>query len=270
MTIYDFRRYLKLLNLAEERPSVRALEKIVYEHMVRVPFENISKLLRWKRTNRHEIPNLTQYLDGIEQHHFGGTCYTNNHYINQLLAHLGYDVRLCGADMNRPDVHLVNLVRVDGREFLVDVGYAAPFLRPLPRDLSEDFEVTHGANRYLLKPQDAEGRSRLELYRDGILRHGYVAKPTARHIEEFDLVIADSFRPNGTFMNAILIVRFDTARSWVIHNMEYIETHNDLSRRSAFETADELIEGIHDLFGMPPELVRIALDCFSFNGNAWG
>ena len=72
------------------------------------------------------MPGLDQFLADIENYHFGGTCYTNNYFLKLLLSYLGYDVKLCGADMNRPDVHVVNIVRIEGREFIVDVEYAAP------------------------------------------------------------------------------------------------------------------------------------------------
>lgn len=266
----EYTRYLKLLNALEGPPSVASLKDIVRAHLATIPFENISKLIRWKTTRRCEFPSLAQYLDGIERYHFGGTCYSNNYYLNQLLACLGYEVRLCGADMNRPDVHVVNLVRLDGREYLVDVGYAAPFLEPMPRDLSEDFVVSLGSDRYILRPQDAEGRSRLEFYRDGTSRHGYIVKPTPRRIEEFSDVIADSFRPEATFMNTVLIVRFDADCSYVIHNMEFIETQGASTNRTTFHTIDELVRAIGSVFGMPPVLVRHALEGFLFQGNAWG
>jgi N-hydroxyarylamine O-acetyltransferase len=266
----EYLRYLKLLNVVARYPSLETLRHVVRAHLATIPFENISKLIRWKTTNCYEIPSLTEYLDGVEFNRFGGTCYTNNYYLNQLLMYLGFDARLCGADMNRPDVHIVNMVTISGTEFLVDVGYAAPFLEPIPRNLPEDFVISLGADRYVLKPQDTEGRSRLEMYRNETLRHGYVAKPTSKRIEEFNQVIADSFRPSGTFMNALLIVRFDTDSSYVIHNMEFIKTHGQSSTKIVFSTVDELVVGIHDVFGMPPSSVRLALDGFSFDGNAWG
>jgi hypothetical protein len=67
----------------------------------------------------------------------------------------------------------------------VDVGYAAPFLVPLPLDLAHDQDIVWGRERYVLKPRDAAGRPRLELHRDGGLRHGYLVNPAPRRIEEF-------------------------------------------------------------------------------------
>ncbi len=200
-------RYLRLLGVPARAPSLAALDELVRAQLTRVPFENVSKLHR-RRAGLRELPDLERHLDGVERHHFGGTCYPNNLHLHGLLAELGYDVRLCGADMTKPDVHLACIVTVDGHEHIVDGGYGAPFLAPLPRDLDRDHVIELGRERYVLRPQDAAGRSRLDLYRDGVLQHGYLLKPEPRRIEEFAAVIADSFRDDATFMNALVAVRF--------------------------------------------------------------
>ncbi len=119
------------------------------------------------------IPDFAQFLDGIERFHFGGTCYSNNYYLYLLLDYLGYDIRLCGADMSEPDGHMVSIATFEGREYLLDVGYAAPFLEPLPRDLDQPYEIVSGTNRYVLQPQDANGNSHLQLIQNEIEIHGY-------------------------------------------------------------------------------------------------
>ena len=216
-------RYLSLLGLHRRKPGMDALSEIVQAHLLRVPFENVSKLYYKKHRGLRGIPGLETFLDGIERFHFGGTCYTNNYYLYQLLANLGYQNKLCGADMSNPDVHLVSMVNLEKREYLVDAGYAAPFLTPLPRDLTADYTIVLGRERYVLKPQDASSCSRMELYRDGKLSHGYLAKPAPRQIHEFEQAIADSYREDATFMNALLLARFFPNRSVVIHNLTVIE-----------------------------------------------
>jgi hypothetical protein len=63
-----------------------------------------------RRNEALTIPNLDEHLDGIERHHFGGTCYANNHYLAWLLQRLGFEVTRHGAAMSPPDVHLVSVV----------------------------------------------------------------------------------------------------------------------------------------------------------------
>jgi arylamine N-acetyltransferase len=262
-------RYLEALGLVRRAPGVEALSEIVRAHMLRVPFENVSKLYNLKVHGRRHLPTLREYLDGIERFHFGGTCYANNYHLNCLLRALGYDAALCGADMSDPDVHLVSIVRLDGREFIVDVGYAAPFLAPLPRDLLEDHVVELGGGRYVLSPQDAEGRSRLSFYRDGVPKHGYRVKPRARRIEDFAGVIADSYRETATFMNAILLARFFDDRSLVIHNLTVIENSGTESRMRPLRDRDELVHAVEEHFGIPPEPLIAALEGLGTLGDAW-
>ena len=86
-----FARYLSALGVRAREPGIDALEELVAAHLTGVPFENISKLYYKKHRGLRGLPGLDLYLDGIERHHFGGTCYANNHYLNLLLQYLGYD-----------------------------------------------------------------------------------------------------------------------------------------------------------------------------------
>jgi arylamine N-acetyltransferase len=261
-------QYLRLLGVAAKRPDRETLGELVAAHLMRVPFENVSKLHR-KRQGFLGVPHARTFLEGIERCHFGGTCYTNNFHFYTLLASLGYEVKLCAADMASPNVHMVIMVSVDEREYLVDAGYGAPFLAPLPRDLREDYVVALGRDRYVLKPQDANGCSRLELYRSGTLKHGYLAKPAARKIEDFAAVIADSFRPTATFFNAVLLTRFFPRSSVVIHNLELIESHGTASRITRLKDRQELAAAIERHFGIPRPMVNEALTGLGDLADAW-
>ncbi|HEX9189575.1 MAG TPA: arylamine N-acetyltransferase [Vicinamibacteria bacterium] len=254
-------RYLGLLGVARRPPGLEALTELTSAHLTRIPFENVSKLYYGRRNAPpRRPPDLVRYLDGIERHHLGGTCYANAFNLHLLLAHLGYDVSLCGADMSAPDVHLVNVVWVEGRPYLVDVGYGAPFLEPLPLDVAEDQEIAWGRERYVLTPRDAAGRSRLELHRDGELRHGYTVNPAPRRIEEFAQVIADSFSDEATFMHALLIARFWPTRSVTLRNRTLIEAEGTRYRLRQIPGRADLPAAIEEHFLIPRGMAREALD----------
>ena len=269
LTRREARRYLALLRIPESKPSFDALVAIVRAHLMNVPFENISKLYRWKAAGTRDLPDCTQYLEGIERYHFGGTCYANNYHLYELLSALGYDAILCGADMSQPDVHMVSIVRLGGKEYIVDAGYAAPFLEPLPRDWPTDYVISLGADRYVLSPKTPDGRSQISHFRDGAARHGYLLNPAPRHIEEFRPVIADSFRPDATFMNAVLLVKFGVGHSTGLRNLELIESDEARSRTTSFKTLEELIAAIHKHFSIPISISRAALDGLSLRRDAW-
>jgi len=253
-------RYLKVLGVDKSPPTLDFLKRIVSAHLVRAPFENISKLHRFRLDGRTSIPDLDNYLDGIEGMNFGGTCYANNTHLHSLLHSLGFKVKLCGADMSQPDVHAVSMVEIEDREFLVDVGYGAPFFEPLPRDLESNFIIDFGRCRYILHPQDAEGRSQLEMLRDGRLVHAYLAKPNARNPGEFAQAIGDSYRPDATFMNTVVAERFFPGRSVRIHNLTLTEAEIDgPSSSTDLHDLDELIEALDHHIEIPVDITRQAI-----------
>lgn len=249
-----FGRYINLLGIKQQEPSPGALTEITKAHLTRVPFENISKLL-YKKQGMRDIPDLPQYLDGIEKFNFGGTCYSNNYYLYLLLDYLGYDVKLCGADMNDPDVHIVSMVKIEEHEFIVDVGYAAPFLQPLPREFNVNYSINFGDEEYILYPQDEAGHSKLEQYYKGELKHGYKAKPQPRKINFFKKVIEDSYRDDSTFMNALMFARFFENGSVILRNLSLIKTDKEKVTTEKINRGD-VSSIIEDEFGVPKSITE--------------
>lgn len=258
--MYDnklFDKYLELISIDPTNSSFESLCNIVKAHLIKIPFENISKLL-YKKKGMDYIPDLKTYLNGIENYNFGGTCYSNNYYLYLLIKHLGYNIKLCGADMKNSDVHVISIVTIEEKEFIVDVGYAAPFYSPLPRGLNEDYIIKSGEEAYYIKPLDNKGRTKVEQYYNGRLQHWYTAKPQARKIEEFTKVIKNSYAENAIFMNALRITRFTNQGSLVLKNLLLTETTR--LKSSVTEITFKNISGIiQQKFGIPAEIVKEAL-----------
>ena len=252
-----FDKYLQLLKIERTLPTFDLLCKIVKAHLIKIPFENISKLL-YKKRGLINIPDLSTFLDGIEKHNFGGTCYTNNFYLYSLLEHLGFKIKLCGADMKNPDVHLISMVTIDEQEYIVDCGYAAPFFEPLPRNSKVDCSVIFGNEKYIINPKDELGRTKVEQYSDGKLQHWYTAKPQPRKIEEFDKVIKDSYTDNAKFMNAVRITKFSGNSSLALKNLSLTENINNKTSVTKIPLND-LPSQINEKFGMPYEIVKEAI-----------
>jgi arylamine N-acetyltransferase len=264
-----FQRYLEILGVESEPPSLGHLKRLTAAQLQRVPFENISKLYLRKTKSATTVPTLEEHLDGIAQYNFGGTCYANNPYFFQLLQHLGYEVTLSGADMSNPDVHIVTMVALGGRQYLVDAGYGAPFYEPLPRDLDHPFEIVFGACRFVLEPQDEEGRSRLKMYREGKLTHGYLAKPWPRQIGDFEDIVRDSYRETATFMNAVVVERFLPGRSVRIHNLSMTESTPSSSKVTPLADGDELVRMVEREFGISSAVVREAIEGIALEADIY-
>jgi arylamine N-acetyltransferase len=262
-------RYLNLLGIQRQEPNFQALSELIEAQLYKVPFENISKLYYNLHRGSRDIPDLESYLDGIEHYHFGGTCYANNYYFSQLLANLGYQVIFCGAAMNKPDVHAVSMVTIDGQDYLIDVGYAAPFWMPIPLDLEKDYIIRLGSDRYVIKPKDTSGCSQLELYRNGELKHGYLARPFPRQIQDFEQVIFNSFRDEGVFMNALLLTKFSPKQSYVINNLTTIEYHGIEPTIRRLEDTDELVKIVNQWFNIPIEHIQDAINQLDSFEDPW-
>lgn len=255
-----FEKYLKLLDIEKSLPTYEFLCKITKAHLLKIPFENISKLI-FKKQGLNDIPDLPTFLNGIEKYNFGGTCYTNNYYLYCLLAHLGFEIKLCGADMKNTDVHLVSIVSIDSQDFIVDVGYAAPFFEPLPISLNKDFSFNFGDEKYIVKPKDFNGRTRVEQYSYDKLQHWYTTNPLKRNIEEFRKVIADSYSDDAVFMNAIRITKFSETGSLVLKNQHFSKLV-----KGKFSTTKiplkEIPVLVEENFGMPLNVVKNAVGHF--------
>ena len=236
-----FNKYMEILGIAKKEPGMDLLKKVVKAHLLHLPFENISKIYYKKFRNLIGIPEPQLFLDGVEKNHFGGTCYTLNYYLNLLLRHLGFDARLCGADMTKPDVHLMNIVTLNNCEFIVDAGYAAPFLVPLPRDLKEDLVIEQGEKKYLIKPQDENHRTKVEMYEQNEFRHTYIAKPDGKKIEEFKEPIENSYNEKSTFIHSLFLTKFYEERTFAIFNLKSFEYSNNGTVVFDIKSRDELI-----------------------------
>jgi len=252
-----FDKYLGLLEVDKSTPDFNLLKKVVRAHLIKIPFENISKLI-FKKEGMNYIPDLSTYLNGIENYNFGGTCYTNNYYLFLLLEHLGFEIKLCGADMKYPDVHIISIVRLENLEFIVDGGYAAPFFEPLPACLTNDYIINFGLEKYIVKPKDETDRTRVEQYYEGKLQHWYTVKPEPRKIEDFDNVIRNSFSVDAVFMNAIRITRFSEKGAMILKNQYLTKTvYNESSIIKIH--LDEIPSTIQENFGIPSSVIKKAI-----------
>jgi arylamine N-acetyltransferase len=240
---------LRLLGFSGEPPaSLSALVELVSCHLCRVPFENVSKLLLIGREGVGRVTKLDEFLDGIEHEDLGGTCYTSNPFFAGLLGALGYDAALYGADMDTPNVHTSIRVRLDGREWHIDVGYAGPFREPIPLDRLPH-EIGWGNDRYVF--ERCGDVHELTMFTCGVPRHGYVVHPPPRAASFFEPIILRSFEPGRTFMRCLRITRYFDDRAVELRNRRLSTiTAGSVTERSVDSLA-ELRRAVDEEFEMP-------------------
>lgn len=261
--------YLKILGVPRKSVSRDYLFELNRAQLTKIPFENISKLYYLAEFGLKFIPDLDRYLGGIEKYHFGGTCYSNNYHFYQLLKSLGFDIILCGAQIVQPNGHMVSMVRIDNCQYIVDVGYAAPFYKPIPRDLKEDHIITFGRDKYVLKPKDSNRMSVLELYRNDELTHSYKVTDRPLTLDDFNDILLDSFTPDSTFMRAILAVRYYDTHARIVHNLSAIESTESRFELTHLENRQQLVNKISSIFEIPEDIVETAVSQIKEFKSAW-
>jgi arylamine N-acetyltransferase len=132
-------RYLRLLNLpsiASAPADADSLERLCYAQVTRVPFENITAILRRAAVASGPVPPLdTDVMLALwEAGAGGGVCVDAAPTFRRLLVSLGYNARAALAQISFPGSHQASIVDLDGVDYLVDVANGAPFLEPIPLD----------------------------------------------------------------------------------------------------------------------------------------
>jgi arylamine N-acetyltransferase len=130
------RRYLALLGVEHPAPALDALARLTRAHLLRVPFENVSAILRRRAHGSAPVAPLDEedVLAGWEARRAGGVCFEHAHLFGRLLDGLGYEVQPVAGDIAFPGSHQALAVRLAGARWLVDVGNGAPFFDPIPLD----------------------------------------------------------------------------------------------------------------------------------------
>lgn len=263
------KRFIKLLGVRIKPPSSLFLSELIEAHMARIPFENLSKLYYKAQFNQEQIPSYDQYLEGISAYHFGGTCYANNYYFYALLEYLGFRVKLCAADIRRPGTHMVIQLSLEQRDYLLDFGYAAPFIQAIPLDSDTDYSISFGRDRFVFKPRDKKGLTQVQLFRDSQLLHGYTVHPQARKLADFKQVISESFLPDSLFFKTLLVAKYVSGCFIILHNLEFIESVKSESRIVRISDKRELPELIEKKFQIPETITGSLIRDLELKGNAW-
>ena len=254
----QFQRYLRLLGFDSPPTGVEGLRRIVHAHITRVPFENVSKLLLFDREGAGRVTTVNEFLDGLEYRDLGGTCYTANPALAELLRELGYCADLLSADMNSPHVHSCIRVHIDGRQYHVDVGNAAPFLEPFALD-ALPHEFSRGNMKWVFDRAE-DGRLRCRVFSAGEQVHGYVANEKPFAVEDFRRIVEDSFQPGRTFMSLLRMVRIFPDYTVELKNRTLRVHRGAETIETTIGSMQELRKAVNEQFLMPRCAVEKAVE----------
>jgi N-hydroxyarylamine O-acetyltransferase len=164
----------------------------------------MSKLLyfRDRHKNGFIIPSVETWVQRHFDSHFGGTCYTLNYNLRELLMQLNFacDYVMLG------DEHMGILLDLPGERVYVDCGAAAPFFQPV-RFESNSLNVSQfGDDKVHIRHAHPEsGRYTYVRYTQGKQngKEWYFNINQKRKFEDFHDIILKSNRAGTTFMTIL-------------------------------------------------------------------
>ncbi|TYR79470.1 arylamine N-acetyltransferase [Priestia megaterium] len=128
---YYFTRFLAKKTTV---PTYENLEFLQEKHMLHVPFENLDVI-----SKTPIITDLERIFEKVVINLRGGFCYELNGLFGWLLRDIGYNTYYVSATVKKPDgswtmegSHATNLVTVDGKDYIVDVGFGDSVRKPMP------------------------------------------------------------------------------------------------------------------------------------------
>lgn len=135
----DVDAYLERIGIGQAKPATAEfLDELINAHQHAVPFEDLDVY------ELHKSPSLgiADLFDKIVTRKRGGYCFELNALFNALLMALGYKTQpAMGRVLIRPIpyphvTHRANIVHIDGKRYLADVGFGGPMpsFAPLVED----------------------------------------------------------------------------------------------------------------------------------------
>lgn len=151
ITFQQIQQYLYRLDiLGEVDPSLETLQRLQYQHLIHIPYENLDSMKKMITSLNHE-----ELFNKIIEGNRGGICFELNGLYAWLLEGLGYQVKNHAArfiakqepvQMRR---HRVMTVTIGGDRYLTDVGVNQESPRQ-PLLLEADLVQSDGVGEYKL------------------------------------------------------------------------------------------------------------------------
>lgn len=256
--------YLSILGLSKEAPSYDYLAKICRSHLSTLPFENISKLLyfRDQHKNGFVIPPVETWIQNHFHYHFGGTCYTLNYNLRELLMQLNFE---CDYVMLGNE-HMGILVELPGERVYVDCGAAAPIFQPVRMESNPLNVSQFGDDKVHIQPVHPEtGRYKYVRYTQGKQngKDWHININQKCEFQDFHDIILQSTMAGTTFMTILRcqLWQLNQGRSVSLVNNQFGIRHSDgRINKYALHSVAEIEDVIANEFALPKLPVREAID----------
>ncbi len=241
--------YLRVLGLQRGKPDLDFLGAIIRRHAAQFAFSSVGPLLG------NDLPlDVESLYQRIVVKRRGGYCFEQNGLMYALLMELGFDVSLYlgrviyNRDIHPGLTHRINLVAIDGRNYIADVGFG-PLGPQRPVCMSgeesqENFRVFRVEDRqngefHLQTLKDGEFYS---LYKFELARYGS-ADCEVGHFYSHK-------HPGATFVNHLVVSSIRDHEVLSLRNHEYQVITASGEQRHPISDGNHLYEILNQQFGI--------------------
>lgn len=134
--------YLGMLGIERGLPTFATLQELAGAHR-QILFANGRSLIRKAGTPEGDVREfqVDDLLGSWRAQGTGdGVCYEVATMVEALLTGLGFENHVILGNVVGPRSHSANVVSLDGREFMLDLGNGAPLFEPIPMDEACEIE----------------------------------------------------------------------------------------------------------------------------------
>lgn len=149
----DLDAYFARIGIARPgQPDAAALAAVQRAQRFVIPFENLDIPL-----GRGISLSPDAVFNKLVTRKRGGYCFEQNQLFLRALTALGFEARplmarvWIGATEPQPRTHTVNLVTLDGREWIADAGFGGSYTPPMPLEQGAPVTTSDGARHRLVE-----------------------------------------------------------------------------------------------------------------------
>ena len=228
--------------------DVPALQRMQQAHVGAIAFENLD--IQWRRTIRIDAASVWAKL--VESAR-GGYCFEQNTLFREVLRARGVTVTArearvrSGATSRRARTHMTLVVRIDGADYLCDVGFGAYTpLQPVP--LSGEPSRQHA---WVYRAVSEGPLTVLQWQRDGGWQDLYAIEPGVP--DDIDFEVANWFTctwpDQGGFVQTMTAQRATPVTRYTLRNYSLTEDSRDASFVRTLRR-EEIVPVLREVFGL--------------------
>jgi len=231
--------YIRALGLQKRKPNLGFLTDITRRHAAQLPFSSVGPLLG------DELPlDIESVYQRIVVRQRGGYCFEQNGLMYEVLKELGFSVTLYLArviyneDIHPGLTHRITLVELDGKRYIVDVGFG-PLGPGQPVRMSE--EETRENFRVFRIAEPDPGEFHMQTLKDGGFYSMY--KFELSRYDQADCEIGHFYshkHPAASFVNNLVVSRIMDHEIRSLRNRDFRVITGSGEQQTTIEDAAQL------------------------------